>query len=329
MPTQVALTFSALNTQFSLTLTLGDTQAQNPDGYWAWPVTNITGTVTEPGQAPVNVTGLSNVSIGGYTGDNLFFGINGVGLFGNGNLDYYGLEFQTSDNVYNVYYEYFDDGTDLYSVADLNGSFQYVAIDDFSSIPCFCPGTMIAAENGAIAIEDLRIGDCVKTASGEIKPVVWIGRRAVSTRFADPVRFLPIRVKANALGDNIPSRDLLVSPDHALLVGAVLIHAGALINGTSIVRETQAPDTFVYYHLELDDHALILAENAPAETFVDDIDRMGFDNWAEHAALFPAGKPISELPYARAKSRRQVPAKILCELDRRAEAIGAAQSAAA
>ncbi len=42
------------------------------------------------------------------------------------------------------------------------------------------------------------------------------------------------------------------------------------------------PEIFVYYHLELDDHTLILVEGALVETFVDNVDRMGFDNWAEY-----------------------------------------------
>ena len=51
---------------------------------------------------------------------------------------------------------------------------------------------------------------------------------------------------------------------------------------------------------------LILAENTPAATFVDQVDRLNFDNWAEHEALYRDGKPINELPYPRAKSHRQV-----------------------
>jgi hypothetical protein len=52
---------------------------------------------------------------------------------------------------------------------------------------------------------------------------------------------------------------------------------------------------------------------------------MGFDNWAEHEALFPDGKPVDEMPYPRAKARRQVPPGLRAALDRRAAAIGAGE----
>jgi hypothetical protein len=88
------------------------------------------------------------------------------------------------------------------------------------------------------------------------------------------------------------------------------------------------PRVFTYYHLELDDHSLILAENTPAETFVDNVDRLGFDNWAEHEALYPNGKHVEELPYPRAKSHRQVPVSIRVMLGARAQVIGATESSA-
>jgi hypothetical protein len=156
------------------------------------------------------------------------------------------------------------------------------------------------------------------TVAGQAKRIDWIGRRRLAAQFCDPLRCWPIRIRAHALGENQPSRDLLVSPDHAMLVDEVLIHAGALVNGVSILRESAPPPAFTYYHLELDEHALILAENAATESFIDNADRMGFDNWEEHEALYPEGKPMRELDIPRAKAARQVPMRLRAVLAQRA-----------
>ena len=82
------------------------------------------------------------------------------------------------------------------------------------------------------------------------------------------------------------------------MVDDILIQAGALVNGLSIVRESNVAETFVYYHIELAEHALVLAEGTPAESFVDNIHRMAFDNWEEHEALYgdaPIVESISSL----------------------------------
>ncbi len=198
-----------------------------------------------------------------------------------------------------------------------------------TDVSCFIAGTLIRTPDGEKPIETLERGQLIVTAEGETRPVAWVGRRMVSALACDPVRCWPVRVMAHALGETVPSRDLLLSPDHALLVDDVLIHAGALVNGTSIIRETRVPRVFVYYHVELDDHSLILADNAPAETFIDNVDRMGFDNWAEHEALYPDGRTIAEMPYPRAKARRQVPLRVRALLDERARRICVAEILAA
>jgi len=196
-----------------------------------------------------------------------------------------------------------------------NGSLDQITYN--SDLACFCAGTRIATANGEVAVEDLRIGDRLLTLEGSFEPVVWIGRSTVSRRFADPVRNLPVRIRAGALGENTPCRDLLLSPDHAVFLDGLLVHAGALINGASIVRETAVAETFVYYHVELGAHAVILADNAPAETFVDTVDRMSFDNWAEHEKLYPNGATMDELPYPRVKAARQAPARLRAALSAR------------
>ena len=72
-------------------------------------------------------------------------------------------------------------------------------------------------------------------------------------------------------------------------------------------HEFQYPGHFRNFETsdELENHSLIFAEDSPAETFVDGVDRLIFDNWAEHEALFPDGKPINELPYPRTKARKR------------------------
>ena len=64
------------------------------------------------------------------------------------------------------------------------------------------------------------------------------------------------------------------------------------------------PASFTYWHVELAGHSLILAEGVPAETFVDNVDRLGFDNWAEHEALYGREAPVAEMALPRAKARR-------------------------
>jgi choice-of-anchor A domain-containing protein len=180
----------------------------------------------------------------------------------------------------------------------------------YEGVVCFMPGTAIATPDGPRPVEALRVGDLVETHGGAPAPVLWIGRQTVSTRFGDAQRILPIRIRAGALGPDMPSRDLLVSPQHAVLVGEVLVQAGALVNGSTIVRESDVPERFTYFHVELADHSLILAEGLPAETFIDHVERLAFDNWDEHLALYPDGYEMAELPFPRVQSARQTPAAV-------------------
>jgi hypothetical protein len=205
--------------------------------------------------------------------------------------------------------EYFFFADDAYTGGVSAADRTLTLLEDSDQAICFMPGTRIATPAGWTNIEDVCIGHMVLTSDGVAAPVRWVGRQTISARFANETR-LPVRIRAGALAENLPSRDLLVSHDHALLVGGVLIQAGALINGSSIVRETQVPDVFTYYHIELADHSLILAEGVSAETFVDNVDRQAFDNWSEYEQLYPGGNAVPELSLPRVKAQRQVPAAI-------------------
>jgi hypothetical protein len=198
----------------------------------------------------------------------------------------------------------------LHLVADGSGGTTIAA--------CFLGGTQIATPEGETVVEKLKIGDSILSNDGRVLSVRWVGRNTVASALADPLRVMPIRVGAGALSKGVPNRDLLLSPEHALLVDGLLIQAGALVNGASITREVWMPPSFIYYHVEVEDHSLILAEGAAAETFLDHISRMVFDNWAEHQALYGDDDFIPEMDYPRVLSSRQVPAHIKDDLVARA-----------
>ncbi len=143
---------------------------------------------------------------------------------------------------------------------------------------CYCLGTRIRTVRGEIAVEDLAIGDLAVTATGDARPVQWIGRRRIDlTRHADPDRVRPIRIAACAFPGGVPQRDLLVSPDHAVVFERMLIPARLLANGASIAADTACREV-TYFHVELASHDILLAEGLAAESYLDTGNRDMFEN---------------------------------------------------
>jgi autotransporter passenger strand-loop-strand repeat protein len=156
-----------------------------------------------------------------------------------------------------------------------------------ASTPCYCRGTRILTDRGEVPVEALRIGDLVATLSGALRPIRWIGHRRLEIgRHQAPPDVCPVRIAAGALADCVPARDLLVSPDHAMLVAGLLVPARLLLNGASVTREDSMRHV-TYFHVELDTHDLLFAEGAPAESYLDTGNRDAFDNAGLPPRLHP------------------------------------------
>ncbi len=143
-------------------------------------------------------------------------------------------------------------------------------------IPCFCRGTQILTEAGEVAVEDLRPGDRVVTLSGTCKPIRWIG---MGRDLVTPANKLarPIIVRQGALSDGVPHRDLYLTHGHALYLDGVLIPVEHLVNHHTILWDERA-QVVEYYHVELEDHDVLLAEGALAESYHDAGNRAVFQN---------------------------------------------------
>ena len=164
------------------------------------------------------------------------------------------------------------DGTNFHTSSD-------GALGTDLSIACFLRGTMILAERVEVPVEELTIGDRVRTLSGALKPIRWIGfgRDLVTSRHS---LARPIVVKAGALGDGVPSRDLYLTHGHALFLDDALIAVEHLVNHRSILWDEKAR-VVEYYHIELDDHDVVFAAGAPAESYYDAGNRALFHNARE------------------------------------------------
>ncbi len=157
-------------------------------------------------------------------------------------------------------------------------------------VPCFVEGTRILTSRGEVAVEALSVGDRVITARDgvtAIRRIQWIGHRSIALdRHADRSLVEPVRIRAGAFGAHKPSRDLWVSPDHAIFVDGVLIEAKYLVNGVSIRRDTKARQV-TYYHVELDRHDVLIAEGLTAESYISDGNRGMFANSGAPVVLHP------------------------------------------
>jgi len=161
---------------------------------------------------------------------------------------------------------------------------------------CFVRGSMIACENGNVVIEDLQAGDIVNTLSNGPQVIRWIS----STKHGAAENITPIRIKAGALGDNTPSKDLLVSPAHRMVISGwraemlfgeteVLVPAKSLVNDSTVTVANDLTE-FEYFHILFDQHEIVMSNGAPSESFYpipDAIGALETEARAELFALFP------------------------------------------
>ncbi len=143
---------------------------------------------------------------------------------------------------------------------------------------CFTPDTRILTPQGPRLIQTLQQGERILTRDNGAQEVLWTGhRRMTGARLHAMPHLRPIRFRAGAMGQDRPDVDLLVSPQHRMLVlGAaaralfnapeVLVAAEHLINDTTITVDHTLREV-TYIHILLRQHNVIWANGLETESF--------------------------------------------------------------
>ncbi|MGB4828854.1 MAG: Hint domain-containing protein [Paracoccaceae bacterium] len=155
------------------------------------------------------------------------------------------------------------------------GTLDFINIENV--IPCFTPGTLIATPRGEVPVELLRAGDKVVTRDNGIQEIRWTGQKTLTGQDLRLNSHLnPVFVKRGALGNGLPEQDMMVSPNHRLLVAndrtqlyfdehEVLVAAKHLV-GTKGVHAVEAIGV-EYIHFMFDRHEVVLSNGAWTESF--------------------------------------------------------------
>ena len=144
-------------------------------------------------------------------------------------------------------------------------------------IPCFTPGTLISTNKGHRLVEELRAGDKILTRDNGFQEITWVGRKGMSgLDFARRPSLKPVSVKAGALGNGLPARDMMLSPNHRLLIanadaqlyfaeGEVLVAAKHLIGQRGVTQVDVTQTTYIHFMFE--QHEVVLSDGAWTESF--------------------------------------------------------------
>jgi hypothetical protein len=172
-------------------------------------------------------------------------------------------------NVENGVVEFFDDqGNSV-------GTMEFFNIEEI--VPCFTPGTLIATPKGEVPVEELREGDRVITRDNGIQEIAWVGHKELDWRALNSSQHLkPVLIKAGSLGPNLPERDMMVSPNHRMLVAnerttlyfderEVLASAKHLIDNKGVMQVDVKSLTYVHFMFE--NHEVVLSDGTWSESF--------------------------------------------------------------
>lgn len=171
------------------------------------------------------------------------------------------------------------------SSIQLAGSYsvnEFAYLGKSLTLTCYLEGTNILTARGPIPVENLQIGDVIVCWDPErrqniAKAVKWVGsqRNTIKTGKSDDEAGYLVRFASNALGDELPLRDLWVTPEHCMYIDGYFIPSRMLVNGINVTYDKSKTD-YTVYHIETEGHSVVYAEGARSESYLDTGNRNNF-----------------------------------------------------
>lgn len=189
------------------------------------------------------------------------------------------------------------DGRNLFISASSNPDITTLPVTgDFDPV-CYLADAMVETVSGEKPVQDLQVGDEVITrdAAGNIstQPIIWTGksRLRANKALSDDRSGFPVRIKAGALAEKVPHRDLLVTSEHAIFLEGHFIPVRMLVNGRTIAYD-HSIEAYDYYHFETARHSIVHVSGAATETFLDNgmRDQFSEQSQAENGAVADGAK---------------------------------------
>ncbi|WP_296425573.1 Hint domain-containing protein [Yoonia sp.] len=182
---------------------------------------------------------------------------------------------------------------------------------DLASPPCFTRGTKIETSCGLRPVEELSLGDLVKTRSNGYQTVRWIGSQKYSQiAFRANPKLMPVRIVAGALGHGLPKRDLLVSRQHRLMASSRIVERMFKVRDVLIPahKMTALPGIYLddsmaeveFFHFLFDDHQIVYAEGAPTESLYTGPEAMKAISTEARDEIFTLFPQLKNMTYAHA-----------------------------
>ncbi|SIQ89761.1 Hemolysin-type calcium-binding repeat-containing protein [Paracoccus thiocyanatus] len=207
-------------------------------------------------------------------------------------------------------------GLPEFSMAIQNGGSAVAGSDlttDNTAVVCFGADAMIETATGAVPAGALQVGDLVMTRDCGLQPLRWIGKRRLDARtLSARPQLRPVRIRAGALGPGLPTADLIVSPQHRVLVRSriaqrmfgtceVLVAAKQLLQVEGIEPAADLREV-TYVHFLLNRHQVVISNGTETESLYTGsqaLEAVGSAAREEIFAVFPELRTQGAVPSAR------------------------------